>query len=131
MRELFKRLDEVHGQHIKEEAPLTQPELIEPKSEPQKIFSAMLLKHKTDYEKEHREMHGDDKKWDRLLPAWMYAFHDDTSVAVDGDLYDVMRDGQGEYGFGSVFYEELTKALKDAGYYLEAEGQGVYNFVKE
>jgi hypothetical protein len=59
----------------------------------------------------------------------MYAFHDTSSVSVDGLLYDVLTYGQGDHGMGKDLYREIHKALNNAGYYLEATGGGVFEFV--
>jgi len=60
-----------------------------------------------------------------------FTFHDDKSVATDATIYDILTHGQSDYGVGKEFREKLDAELKNAGYYLEAEGGGVFNFVKE
>ena len=96
-----------------------------PKSKAQKIFKSEIEKAEAKAKKINQEIGYPDNDTGYEL----YAFHDDKSVAVDGMLYDVLKDGQGEFGIGKDFYQSLLNALEKAGYYLENEGMGVYIFV--
>ena len=93
----------------------------EPQSLPQKIFKKLIDR---EIEQNKKELGGDSLGMDN------YTFHDANSVATDATLYDVMA-GQSEFGYGTKFKERLDTMLSKAGYYLEAEGGGVYNFVRE
>lgn len=60
----------------------------------------------------------------------MYSFHDNKSISVDGVLYDILRDGQADYGYGKSLYTDIHNKVDRMGFYLEYEGQGIYNIVK-
>ncbi len=60
----------------------------------------------------------------------MYCFHDNKSISVDGSLYDILRDGQADFGYGSSLYTDIHNKVDTMGFYLEYEGQGIYNIVK-
>ena len=59
-----------------------------------------------------------------------YCFHDDKSISVDCDLYDILYYGCADYNYGSELYIKIHEIVKKLGYYLEYEGQGVYNIGK-
>jgi len=61
----------------------------------------------------------------------MYAFHDDSSIATDGDLYDILNYGHGDYNYGQSLSDEIHRKLGKMGYSLENAGQGIFNIVKE
>ena len=99
-----------------------------PKSKAQKIFVEELNRFIAEQERLNKELDlGTDDVQKELS---LYYFHDDKSVSVDGILYDILTYGGADYGYGSEFNGQLTKALEDAGYYLEAQGGGVFNFAQ-
>lgn len=61
----------------------------------------------------------------------MYCFHDNKSIFVDGDLYDILYYGHADYNFGSILYVKIHEIVDQHGYCLEYEGQGIYNIKKE
>ena len=60
----------------------------------------------------------------------LYYFHDNKSIAVDGALYEILA-GTSEFNYGSRLKENIYKELEKRDYYLEYEGSGVYNIVKQ
>lgn len=60
----------------------------------------------------------------------MYCFHDNKSISVDGDLYDILLYGHGEYNYGGDLYVSIHNTASKYGYYMEYEGQGIYNIEK-
>ena len=99
----------------------------EPKSPAQKIFKAELDAYINKLNKMGEEDPLLKEDWNNSL---MYAFHDDKSVAADSLLYDILNQ-EAEFEFGSSFYRSLLSKLEAAGYYMENEGSGVWNFVKD
>lgn len=67
---------------------------------------------------------------DEITSMMMYSFHDPKTIAVDGALYDIMRHGQADYGFGGGLYSDITESLDKAGYYLEPDRGGIYHIAK-
>lgn len=61
----------------------------------------------------------------------MFCFHDNKSINVDGDLYDILLYGSADYSFGIKLGENIHSAVNKLGYFLEYEGQGIYNIVKD
>ncbi len=60
----------------------------------------------------------------------MYCFHNNKSISVDGDFYDILFYGQADYNYGSELYTLIHEIADQYGYYLEYEGQGIYNIEK-
>ncbi len=59
----------------------------------------------------------------------MYCFHNNKSINTDGDLYDILLD-QADFNYGHDLYTDIHNTATKYGYYLEYEGQGVYNIEK-
>ena len=59
----------------------------------------------------------------------MYSFHNNKSIAVDGNLYDILVYGRSEFNYGNDLYVKIQNIVNNAGYFLEYEGQGIFNIV--
>lgn len=62
--------------------------------------------------------------------SMLYSFHDNKTIAVDGTLYDILVHGHGDFNYGNDLSVKIHKIVHDAGYYLEYEGQGIFNIVE-
>jgi len=99
-----------------------------PKSKPQKIFKKIVeefIEKQNEIGRRIEVGYPED-----VSPNYPYAFHDPKSVAVDADLYDILTNGEADFGIGRKMYEKLNDELDKAGYYLEGQGQGVFNFAQ-
>lgn len=60
----------------------------------------------------------------------MYCFHDNKSIAVDGDLYDILLYGHADFNYGGDLYVSIHNTVNKYGHCLEYDGQGIYNIEK-
>ena len=99
--------------------------LSKPKSKPQFVFQKAI----------DTWIRNNAKYWDGpsggLEDELLYAFHDTDSIAADGLLCDILTHGQGDFGVGKDLATDIDRALDRAGYYLEAQGGCIFNFVSD
>ena len=104
------------------------------KTEAQAIFDKTVTTWIRDQAESYVKMFPEDNIEEQIKETteWLpYSFHDNKTVAVDATLYDILSYGHADYGFGKSLYKILHENLKKAGYYIENEGAGVWNFVKD
>jgi len=105
-----------------------------PTSKAQKIFDSSVQSWAVSQADDYVKMFPEDNVADQIadmLQMLPYSFHNKTTVAVDSTLFDILSYGHADYGFGKSIYEKIHGDLKKAGYYIENDGAGVWNFVKE
>ena len=59
-----------------------------------------------------------------------FTFHDNKSVSVDANLYEVLNYGCGDFKAGKGLDETIYNALNKAGYYMENIDGCDWTFVK-
>jgi hypothetical protein len=69
----------------------------------------------------------------KLKPDFKFQYkvnHQNDSISVDGDLYDIFNYGYADYHFGSELYDRVEKALDKIGVIMENQGGGVFKLYK-
>jgi len=67
----------------------------------------------------------------KLMGLDQFKFHDPQSIAVDSTIYDILINGEADYGFGSSLKDAVTSSLYEINFHMECQGGGLLNFIYE
>ena len=119
--------------HLRENIHLGSSNLRKTLTKPQRIFHETIQKFIEEEAKLIvKEMKTSVEKEIKYLQQFLgaYTFHDNKTVCIDCDLYDIMNYGHAEFGAYSRLKILIDKNLEDKGYYMECQNYSTWNFVR-